>query len=104
MKSELRHLLDKLKAERPGFQQLAISHNGRAMAIYNGAPIHFDSLDAIEAWTYRPAPSAPTEHDQCQCAQCVKLRATSPSPSVESVKSVVKENLPTQGLLQVPAP
>jgi hypothetical protein len=59
MKAELRHLLDKLKAEREGFQSLVLTANGKAMAVYRWEPLHFDSLDALEAWAYRPANPEP---------------------------------------------
>jgi hypothetical protein len=107
MKAELRHLLDKLKAERPGFKQLIFSHNGRASAIYAFAPLNFDSLDELESWLYRPAASAAQEHDQCQCKNCVQLRSqrqqqvADSSPPLPLLTSVEPR---TSSLLQTPNP
>ncbi|HUS37332.1 MAG TPA: hypothetical protein VM680_18440 [Verrucomicrobiae bacterium] len=106
MKSELRHLLDKLKAEKPNFKQLVFSHNGRSMAVYGGAPILFESLDELEAWLYRPAPSSAKEHEQCQCAKCVELRKGS-SPAVAGLAPSAQDvgNLsPQSSVLATPKP
>jgi hypothetical protein len=59
VRAELRHLLDKLKAEREGFQSLVLYANGKSMAVFRWEPICFDSLDALEAWAYALAAAEP---------------------------------------------
>lgn len=52
MKSELIHLLQKLKAEHPDFQNIVISHNGVAMACLQHGYRRFETLDALEAYAW----------------------------------------------------
>ena len=55
MRAELRHLLDKLKAEKEGFQSLIIFSNGCAHAMFRWGTMQFESLDHLERWAYPPA-------------------------------------------------
>lgn len=52
MKSELKHLLSKLKTEHPDFQNIVISHNGVSMACLQHGYLRFETLDALEAYAW----------------------------------------------------
>lgn len=76
MKSELRHLLDKLKAEYPDFQNIIIAGNGTALAIRQHGAIRFESLDAMEAYAWPQPPQVGREASEAGCPS-----APSPNPS-----------------------
>jgi hypothetical protein len=54
MKSELIHLLHKLKAEHPDFQNLLIGGNGNCMVVLHHGCRRFETLDALEAYAWPP--------------------------------------------------
>lgn len=60
MKSELLHLLAKLKSDHPDFNNLIISPNGTAMACLQHGCRRFENLDALEAYAW---PQANLDHD-----------------------------------------
>lgn len=64
MKAELLHLLAKLKAEYPDFQSLVITPNGVASAVRQHGCERFETLNALEAYAWPPAPQTPTAQGQ----------------------------------------
>lgn len=55
MKSELIHLLQKLKADHPDFQNLLIPHSGAPIfAVLQHTTRRFETLDALEAYAWPP--------------------------------------------------
>ena len=59
MKSELRHLLDKLKADYSDFQNITISSTGVTFAMRRHGIVRFESLNALEEYAYLRAQSFP---------------------------------------------
>jgi hypothetical protein len=54
MKSELIHLLAKLKADHPDFQNLIIAGNGVAMACLQHGYRRFETLTDLESYAWPP--------------------------------------------------
>jgi hypothetical protein len=54
MKSELIHLLAKLKADHPDFQNLIIASNGVAMACLQHGYRRFETLTDLESYAWPP--------------------------------------------------
>jgi hypothetical protein len=57
LKSELLHLLEKLKADHPDFKALMIFQNGSSRVVGNQSQRQFANLDALEAYTWPPQES-----------------------------------------------
>lgn len=56
MKSHLRHLLDKLRAHKPGLHSIILSPSGQTQVVYRFGSLVFETLDQLETWAYsKPA-------------------------------------------------
>jgi hypothetical protein len=91
MKSELRHLLQKLKSEHPDFQNLVISSNGVTMAVRQHGTIRFESLDELEAYAW-PSMGSPASAPASPSVPQV--------PSVPSLPFVSLDPPATSGFIQ----
>jgi hypothetical protein len=94
MKSELLHLLEKLKTDHPDFKALMIFRNGSAMVVGNQSSRQFANLDAIESYMWPVEASQPTTHER---------RNPDPDREPPSLPSVQLDPPATSGYIATPA-
>jgi hypothetical protein len=81
MKSELLHLLAKLKSDHPDFQNLILCPNGASMACLQHGYKRFESLDALEAYAW-PQPSEAPQALECGGAVQTETPLSLSSPTL----------------------